>query len=49
VKTFVRAGDDRDGWEELLRFLSPITTAKGLEIKVYDDRDFPAEDARRRL
>ena len=49
VKAFVLAGDDRDGWEELLRFLSPITTTKGLEIKVYDDRDPPAEDARRRL
>jgi hypothetical protein len=49
VKAFVRAGDDRDGWEELLRFLSPITTTKGLEIKVYDDRDPHAEDARRRI
>jgi hypothetical protein len=49
LKAFVRAGDDRDGWGELLRFLSPITITKGLEIKVYDDRDSPAEDARRRL
>jgi hypothetical protein len=34
LEAFVRACDDRDGWEKLLCFLSPITTAKGLEIKV---------------
>jgi len=49
LEGFVRACDDRDGWGELLRFLSPITIAKGLEIKVSDDRNKPAEDARRRL
>ena len=49
LKAFVRAADDRDGWGELLEFLSPITTTKGLEIKVYDDRDRHAENARRRL
>ena len=49
LEAFVRACDDRDGWEKLLRFLSPISTAKGLEIKVSDDRDQPAGDARRRF
>lgn len=49
LETFVRSGEDRAGWERLLRFLSPITTTKGLEIKVSDDRDRPAEDARRRF
>jgi len=48
LEAFVHAGNDRDGWERLLCFLSPITTAKGLEIKVSDDRDPPAEDASRR-
>ena len=48
LEAFVHAGNDRDGWKRLLRFLSPITTAKGLEIKVSDDRDPPAEDASRR-
>jgi hypothetical protein len=49
LESFVRVGDDRDGWGKLLRFLSPITTAKRLEIKVSDDRGQPAEDARRRF
>ena len=49
LEAFVRAGDDRDGWGELLGFLSPITITKGLAIKVYDDRGKPAEDARRRF
>jgi len=49
LEAFVLACDDRDGWGELLRFLCPITTAKGLEIKVSDDRGQPAEDARRRF
>jgi hypothetical protein len=49
LEVFVRAGDDRDGWGELLCFLSPISTTKGLEIKVSDDRGQPAEDARRRF
>jgi hypothetical protein len=47
LEAFVRTCDDRDGWGELLRFLLPITTAKGLDIKVSDDRGQPAEDARR--
>ena len=49
LEAFVRTGNDRDGWKKLLCFLSPITTTKGLEIKVSDDRDQPAEDARRRF
>ena len=49
LEAFVHAGDDRDGWGKLLRFLSPITTTKGLEIKVSDDCGKPAEDARRRF
>jgi len=49
LKAFVHSGEDRAGWEKLLRFLSPITTTKGLEVKVSDDRDQPAEDARRRF
>ena len=49
LEAFVGSGDDRAGWERLLRFLSPITTSKGLEIKVSDDHDQPAEDARRRF
>jgi len=48
LEAFVHAADDRDGWGDLLRFLSPISTTKGLEIKVSDDRGQPAEDARRR-
>ena len=46
LEAFVRTGDDRDGWEKLLRFLSPITTTRGLEIKVSAGRRRPAEDAR---
>ena len=49
LEAFVPAAEDRDGWENLLRFLSPISTTKGLEIKVSDDRGRPAEDARRRV
>jgi len=49
LEAFVRRGDDRVGWEKLLRFLSPISTAKGLQVKVSDDRERPAEDARRRV
>jgi hypothetical protein len=30
LEGFVRSGDDRKGWERLLRFLSPITTGRGL-------------------
>jgi len=29
LQAFVRSGDDRVGWERLLRFLSPITTGRG--------------------
>jgi hypothetical protein len=49
LEAYVRTGDDRDGWENLLRFLSPISTTKGLEIKVSDDRGESAEDASRRF
>jgi predicted DNA-binding transcriptional regulator YafY len=45
LEAFVHAWDDRDGWENLLRFLSPITTTKGLEIKVSENPGQPAEDA----
>ncbi len=48
LEVFVQPGNDRDGWKKLLCFLLPITTAKGLKIKVSDDCDQPAEDARRR-
>lgn len=48
LEAIVHTGEDRAGWEKLLRYLSPITTTKGLEIKVSDARDQPAEDARRR-
>jgi hypothetical protein len=48
LEAFVQSGNDRDGWERLLCFLSPITTAKGLKIQVFDDHDRPAEDASRR-
>lgn len=40
--------NDYQGWGNLLRFLSPITTARGLEINVFDSREQPAEDAHRR-
>jgi hypothetical protein len=49
VEAFLGSLDDWDGWGNLLRFLSPITTTKGLEIKHFDGRNFPAEDARRRF
>jgi len=44
LEEFVRAGNDRDGWKKLLCFLSPITTAKGLEIKVSDKCDQPTHN-----
>jgi hypothetical protein len=47
LEAFVGATDDRQGWGNLLLFLSPITTARGLEIKVSDHREQPAEDAHR--
>lgn len=49
LEAFVHADDDRDGWGELLGFLSPISTKKGLEIRVSEDPARPAEDARRRF
>jgi hypothetical protein len=48
LEAFVGAPDDRDGWGNLLGFLSPISTTKGLEIKISHNRDGPAEDADRR-
>ena len=47
LEAFVGNDDNRDGWGKLLRFLAPITTAKGLLIKVSEPRAKPAEDARR--
>jgi hypothetical protein len=47
-EVFVRSEDDRDGWSKLLNFLSPISIAKGLVIKVSEDAGKPAEDAHRR-
>jgi hypothetical protein len=34
AEAFVRAGDDHEAWGKLLRFLSPITIAGGLQIEV---------------
>ena len=48
LEAFVRSGDDRQEWEKLLCFLSPITTANGLEIKVSADGQKSAENGRRR-
>jgi hypothetical protein len=48
LKSFVTADDDRDGWRKLLEFLSPISTTKGLAIKVSEERSPSAEDADRR-
>jgi len=47
LEAFVTATDDRDGWGKLLRFLAPISTTKGLAIKVSADLPQPAEDADR--
>jgi hypothetical protein len=47
LEVFVHAADDQDGWGELLGFLSPISTTKGLKITISQGRDRPAEDARR--
>ena len=44
---FVSGEDDRDGWGKLLRFLSPISTAEGLAIKLKKTPPSPAEDADR--
>lgn len=48
LEAFVHRQDDRDGWVRLLRFVSPISTAKGLAIKVSEDSPTSAEDADRR-
>ncbi len=34
LEAFVRTDDNREGWERLLVFLSPITITGGLKIKV---------------
>jgi len=34
LEAFVHRHDDREGWRNLLRFLSPITTAGGLTVEV---------------
>jgi hypothetical protein len=49
LEAFVRSADDRDGWGKLLDFLSPISTTKGLEIKLSEAHGQPAEDANFRL
>lgn len=36
--------DVREGWGNLLKFLSPITITGGLKLVVYDGREPPAED-----
>lgn len=46
VQAFVRI-DDYRGWGNLLRFLSPISTERGLVIEVSDGCREPAEDAHR--
>lgn len=47
LETFVRKAQERSGWGELLEFLSPISTAKGLAVKVSENRQKPAEDVNR--
>ncbi len=47
VEAFVENGS-RQGWGNLLKFLSPITIARGLEIKVSEVPEQPAEDAHQR-
>lgn len=49
LEAFVDAIDDDHGWGNLLRFLSPITTSKGLEIEISGGWNQPAEDAHHRL
>jgi hypothetical protein len=44
VEAFVGI-DLREGWGNLLRFLSPITIAGGLDFSISDGREPPAEDA----
>jgi len=47
LETFVRKAQERSGWGELLEFLSPISTAKGLAVTVSENRQKPAEDVNR--
>jgi hypothetical protein len=47
VEAFLRGRSDHDDWSKLLRFLSPISVAKGLVIRVSEDGEKPAEDADR--
>jgi hypothetical protein len=47
VEAFAQ-NSDRQGWENLLKFLSPITITRGLEIKVSEVPEQPAEDAHQR-
>ena len=49
LETFVRKGKERSGWSELLKFLSPISTAKGLAVKVSENSQKPAEDVNRQF
>lgn len=44
VEAFV-GNDDHHGWENLLRFLSPISITGGLELRISGGRQPPAEDA----
>lgn len=45
VEAFLNHFDDWHDWKNLLCFLSPISTTRGLAIKQSQGRDFPAEDA----
>ena len=45
LKAFLSRLDDWVGWKKLLIFLSPISIAEGLVIKISDDSGKPAEDA----
>jgi hypothetical protein len=47
VEAFVEDSDCQ-GWGNLLKFLSPITVARGLQIKVSEIPEPPAEDAHQR-
>ena len=49
VEAFVCSQDDGIGLAKLLRFLSPITTTKGTEIKLFEGRFPPAENAHQRF
>lgn len=49
VDAFVSGKNDSKGWGSLLRFLSPISVAEGLVIKLSEDSGKPAEDVDRQL